>query len=102
MLGYNTQRFIEIKKIIFDNLVKFDPENIIAGGASTDIFSYDAKVLAQEIYNKKEIDVITVKYLLETTVLNSFETFGVDETSCDILTLAINICDDLQKNKLLY
>lgn len=100
MLGYNTQRFIEIKKIIFDNLVKFDPENIIAGGASTDIFSYDAKVLAQQIYNKKEIDVITVKYLLETTVLNSFETFGVDETSCDILTLAINICDDLQKNKL--
>ncbi len=100
MLGYNTQRFIEIEKIIFDNLVKFDPENIIAGGASTDIFSYDAKVLAQQIYNKKEIDVITVKYLLETTVLNSFETFGVDETSCDILTLAINICDDLQKNKL--
>ena len=75
MLGYNTQRFIEIKKIIFDNLVKFDPENIIAGGASTDIFSYDAKVLAQQIYNKKEIDVITVKYLLETTVLNSFETY---------------------------
>lgn len=101
ILGYNTPRFFEIKSVVFNSLVEYDPESIIAGGAPKEVFLDDAKEIAIQLYTRKKIDVDTIMYILEITSLNSLESSGMDGVNFDSLTLAINIFDDLQKHNLI-
>ena len=100
VLGYNTKRFFEIKSVIFNSFVEYDPESIIEGGAPKEVFLDDAKEVAIQICERKIIDVEILKYILDKIVLNSHLNSGMDGVNFDSLTLAINIFDDLQKYNL--
>lgn len=101
VLGYNTPRFFELKNVVFNSLVDYDPESIIAGGTPKEVFLNDAKEITIQIYGRNKIDVETIKYILEITTFNSLYSSGMDGVNFDSLTLAINIYDDLQKHNLI-
>ena len=54
-LGYNSDRFIKFKDAIFDCMVKFDPNDLIAGGESGEINSYFSYIFAIEFFDMPSI-----------------------------------------------
>lgn len=96
-LGYDTDRFNDIKSIVYNNLIEFDPDDILVGGAPKELFMSDAKSIAMEIYDRSRISVNDIKYILERTSMNCLENFGFDVSiEYDLLSLAIQIYDDLK------
>ena len=101
ILGYNTQRFLEINNVVFNCIVEYDPESVILGGAPKEVFLKDAKRITIQIVEKNKIDVEIIKYILERTAFSSVGSSGMDGINFDSLTLAINIFDDLEKHNLI-
>ena len=96
-LGYDTDRFNDIKSIVYNKLIKFDPDDILVGGAPKELFMSDAKSIAMEIYDRSRISVDDIKYILERTSMNCLDNFGFDVSiEYDLLSLAIQIYDDLK------
>ncbi len=54
-LGYNSDRFIKFKDVVFDCMVKFDPNDLIAGGESGEIHSYFSYIFAIEFFDMPSI-----------------------------------------------
>lgn len=96
-LGYNSKKFSDINNIVFNSIVNYDPEGMIAGGEKKDVFIDDAKCIAMDIFNRKKITVDEINYIIET----HFEVIDDEVISDDWMSLAIDIFHDLYDSHLI-
>lgn len=102
-LGYNSERFIKFKDVIFDCMVKFDPNDLIAGGESGEIHSYFSYIFAIEFFDMKSItenDIyVALKKYYDDSDADFYDLFLLHDKT--IRQLAVKIYAELDKQGLL-